>query len=610
MPNAIDEYANAIAVIGMACRFPGGCDSPQKFWQLLIDKQDAITDIPKDRWDVERYYDPNPKAHGKMYTRKGGFISGVDLFDAGFFNITPREAQDVDPQQRLLLEAAWEAIENANLSPRELKTSNAGVFVGISSSDYAQMLAKQGDPEELSVHFIAGKDLSAAAGRISYFLGLEGPSLSIDTATSSSLVAVHYACKELLQGTCYFALAGGVNLILSPEPTIYRARARMLSPDGYCKAFDASANGYTRAEGCGVVVLKRYQDALKDKDAILALIRGSAVRQDGSSKGFTAPNPKAQRDVIKLALADARLKPQDIGYIEAHGTGTPLGDPVEIQALCDVFENTHTHEKPLLIESLKNNIGHLEAAAGIASLIKVTLAMKNETIPAHIHFHTLNPKIDLHSIEAEIPIENKSWSQGENSLRRAGISSFGLTGTNCHVVMEEAPSQDVQERLKRPLHLFILSAKNKVALQDYIKQYLEYFSHHPNVDLGDLCYTQSTSRTHFLFRLAVITDSMSDLIEKLKKTLLGQPDRDIDVNVVSRDLNLTYSPAEDFQALGIEDDEAWRKLFLGVRQFYLQGFEIDWKRLNAPYAAQKIPLPTYPFQRERYWSEILKSDSG
>src|SRR3990167_3827429 len=228
MPENKNPYANAIAIVGMACRFPGDCNLPDDFWRLLIENRDAITEIPKDRWDVDAYYDPNPKAHGKMYTRMGGFISDVDLFDADFFNITPREAQDVDPQQRLLLEAAWEAIENANIAPRELKTSNTGVFVGISSSDYANMLASRGDPQELSVHFIAGKDLSAAAGRISYFLGLEGPSLSIDTATSSSLVAIHYACKELLQGTCHFALAGGVNLILSPEPTIYRARARML----------------------------------------------------------------------------------------------------------------------------------------------------------------------------------------------------------------------------------------------------------------------------------------------------------------------------------------------------------------------------------------------
>lgn len=601
-----NPYEKAIAIVGMACRFPGDCNLPDDFWQLLIENRDAITEIPKDRWDVDQYYDPNPKAHGKMNTRKGGFISHVDLFDAEFFGITPREAQDVDPQQRLLLEAAWEAIENANISPKKLMTSNTGVFVGISSSDYANMLASRGDPEELSVHFIAGKDLSAAAGRISYFLGLEGPSLSIDTATSSSLVAIHYACKELLQGTCYFAIAGGVNLILSPEPTIYRSRAHMLSPDGYCKAFDASANGYTRAEGCGVLVLKRYEDALKDNSQILALIRGSAVRQDGSSKGFTAPNPKAQRDVIKLALADAKLKPNEIDYIEAHGTGTPLGDPVEIQALGDVFENTHSHEKPLIIESVKNNIGHLEAASGMASVIKVALALKNEMIPAHVHFEQLNPKIDLHSIEAKIPLTNIPWPKEKNRLRRAGVSSFGLTGTNCHLILEEAPPLKVREALKKPLYIFMLSAKDKSALQNYIKKYLDFLSKNPELNLGDLCYTLATARMHFPMRLAIITNSLSDLVAKLKKTLLGEPHRDIDMNFISRSLTLTYSPPQELGSLSLDDIEPWQKALQGLRQFYLEGFEIDWERLERPYASQKIHLPTYPFQRKPYWSPILK----
>lgn len=596
-----EDYRNAIAIVGMACRFPGDCNSPEKFWELLISNRDAITDIPSERWDVEAYYDPNPRAHGKMVTKKGGFISNVDLFDAHFFEMIPSEAQDVDPQQRLLLETAWEAIENANIPVSRLKTTSTGVFVGISSSDYSNLLASLGDPDQLSVHFIAGKDLSAAAGRISYFLGLEGPSLAIDTATSSSLVAIHYACKELLQGTCYTALAGGANLILAPEPTIYRSRARMLSPDGYCKAFDASANGYTRSEGCGVIVLKRLHDALNDNSEILAIIRGSAVRQDGSSKGFTAPNPKAQRDVIRLALADAKLNPQDIDYIEAHGTGTPLGDPVEIQALADIFENSHTAEKPLIIESVKNNIGHLEAASGMASVIKATLALKNQLIPAHIHFNTLNPKIDLHGIEAIIPVENRAWPKKKNFPRRAGVSSFGLTGTNCHIILEEGPPVKVKEAKERPWHLFILSAKEKKALENYIKNYIIFLKQNPELDLGNLCYTLSTARTHFSHRLAIIANSLPDLVKKLEKIQVSEADPDVAMAEVERSVDLIYNPPEP---------ERDKKFLQGLSQFYLQGFEIDWERLDRPFASQKVHLPTYPFQRVRHWSPILDSLSS
>jgi acyl transferase domain-containing protein len=603
----ISDYENAIAIVGMACRMPGDCDLPEKFWQLLIENRDAITDVPSNRWNMDDYYDPNPKAQGKMITRKGGFISNVDLFDANFFKITPNEAEDVDPQQRILLETAWEAIENANIPARKLKATTTGVFIGISSSDYANMLASRGDPEQLSVHFIAGKDLSAAAGRISYFLGLEGPSLSIDTATSSSLVAIHYACKELLQGTCAYALAGGVNLILAPEPTIYRSRARMLSPDGYCKAFDASANGYTRSEGCGVLVLKRYQDAVNDNDEILAVIRSSAVRQDGSSKGFTAPNPAAQRAVIKLALSDAKLTPKDIDYIEAHGTGTPLGDPVEIQALGDIFENSHSAEHPLIIESLKNNIGHLEAASGVASVIKVALALKNERIPAHIHFSTLNPKIDLHSIPAIIPTQNLAWPKNENRLRRAGISSFGLTGTNCHLILEEAPPTKIQTAIKRPLHIFTLSAIDATALKAYAQKYIDYLSKNPSLDLGDLCYSVTTGRNHFSYRIAILTSSLPDLITKLEKFTQGEKDPDMDANDIARHLGLTFSLTEDLREIPENDLDSWRKLLDGIRRFYLQGFEVDWEHLNRAYVSRKIHLPTYPFQRERFWSEILES---
>ena len=352
-----------IAVIGLACRVPGASDS-DAFWRLLDQGVDAIGEIPADRFDVEDYYDPDPDAPGKITTRWGGFLDQIGAaFDPQFFGIAPREAVSMDPQQRLLLEVSWEALEHAALAPARLRGSRTGVFVGISSFDYAQLLASQ-DEATIDAYLGTGVAHSASVGRVSYVLGLEGPNLAIDTACSSSLVAVHQACQSLLAGESDLALAGGVNVILTPTATISLSKARMLAPDGRCKTFDATADGFARGEGCGIVVLKRLADATRDGDRILAVIRGSAVNQDGASSGLTVPNGPAQTRVIRGALEQAGIAPGEVDYLEAHGTGTSLGDPIEVQAAAAALGTGRPADRPLLLGSVKTNIGHLEAAAG------------------------------------------------------------------------------------------------------------------------------------------------------------------------------------------------------------------------------------------------------
>ena len=383
------DTAEPVAVIGMACRFPGA-DGPEAFWDLLARGGDAITEIPKDRWDVDAYFDTDPNAPGKMYTRWGGFIDGIDRFSPAFFGIAPREAASMDPQQRLLLEVAWQALENADCAPERLTNRRVGVFVGIGATDYAELEVMQGTGA-IDAYNGTGGSHSVAAGRLSYFLGVRGPSVAVDTACSSSLAAMHLAVGSLRKGESDLALVGGVNLMMSPDSLVTLSKARMLSPDGRCKTFDAAANGYVRGEGCGVLVLKRLSDAIADGDTILAKIRGSALNHNGRSGGLTVPSGPAQQELIRQALDDAGLTPSDVTYLEAHGTGTAVGDPIEVEALGNVHAN---RVQPLLIGSVKSNVGHLEWAAGICGVIKVILAMRHGQIPASLHVKTLNPHVN------------------------------------------------------------------------------------------------------------------------------------------------------------------------------------------------------------------------
>jgi len=502
-----------IAIIGMGCRFPGNANNPEAFWQLLRNGVDAIREVPADRWDIDAYYDPDPDTPGKMYARYGGFLEQVDQFDPQFFGITPREAASMDPQQRLLLEVSWEALEHSGLSPHKLVGSRTGVFVGIGIDDYAKAQIKTSTP--IDAYTGSGNAFCFAAGRLSYVLGLQGPSLAVDTACSTSLVTVHLACQSLRAGECNLALAGGVSLMLSPEVTQYLSKTRALAPDGRCKTFDAKADGYVRGEGCGMVVLKRLSDAIADNDNILALIRGSAVNQDGSSSGLTVPNGAAQQSVIRQALANAKVEPTEMSYVETHGTGTALGDPIEVRALGAVLGEGRSEDKPLVIGSLKTNIGHLEVAAGVASLIKVVLALQHQEIPAHLHFHEINPHISLDEIPAKIPTQATPWLGGE-VRRLAGVSSFGLSGTNAHLVVEEAPAREpVQAEVERPLHLLHLSAKSEDALQQLANRFETYLRTHVSLNLADIGFTINTGRSHFAHRLALVAESSEQACQQL-----------------------------------------------------------------------------------------------
>jgi microcystin synthetase protein McyG len=506
-----------IAIIGMGCRFPGLADSPEAFWQLLHDGRDAIIEVPKPRWDVDAFYDLDPEAAGKMYTRYGGFLSEpVDTFDPYFFGISPREATSLDPQQRLLLEVAWEALEHANIVPEQIYGSSTGVFVGISNFEHALSLLRPANLDRINAYFGTGSSLGVAAGRLSYLLGLTGPSLIVDTACSSSLVATHLACQSLRLKECDLALVGGSHLILGPELHLIFSKAQMLSADGRCKTFDAAADGYGRGEGCGVIVLKRLSDAKADGNPIYAQIRGSAVNQDGPSGGLTVPNGPSQEKVIRQALASGGIEPDQISYIEAHGTGTSLGDPIEMSVLSNIFSQNHSIDKPLVVGSVKSNIGHLEAAAGVASLIKVVLSLQHKEIPPHLNFKQPNPRIDWENFPVKVPTSLQPWLA--DSQRIAGVSSFGFSGTNAHVVLEEGPGKQhasVISHKERLFHLLTLSAKTHEALTVLAEHYEQYLSAHPNLDLGDIGFTANTCRSHFQHRLSVVGDSNTQVREKL-----------------------------------------------------------------------------------------------
>ncbi|WP_437494050.1 type I polyketide synthase [Sorangium sp. So ce1014] len=514
-----------IAIVGMGCRMPGGADSPEALWRLLRDGVDAIAEIPRDRWDIDAYYDPDPDAPGKMSTRWGGFLDDVNRFDASFFGISPREAAGMDPQQRLVLEVAWEALERANLPADGLLGSRTGVFIGIGTNDYLRRAQRlMPTPASINAYLGTGNALSAASGRLSYVLGLQGPSMSIDTACSSSLVAIHLASQSLRAGDCTLALAGGVNLILEPDANIAFSRARMLAPDGRCKTFAASADGYVRSEGCGVLVLKRLSDARRDGDNVLAILRGSAVNQDGASSGLTVPSGPAQEAVVRAALERAGIEPSVVSYVEAHGTGTSLGDPIEVEALGAVLGAGRPPDRPLLIGSVKTNIGHLESAAGVAGVLKVVLSLLHRELPPHLHFVAPNPLIDWSKARISVPATGAPWLPVEGR-RVAGVSSFGFVGTNAHVVLEEAPSlAEVKEAAaERPAQLLCISAKREGALRELAGKYAAHLESHPEEQLGDVVFTAHTGRAHFAHRLSVVGASREEMQERLSTYARGEP---------------------------------------------------------------------------------------
>lgn len=514
---SFQSMAEPIAIVGIGCRFPGDAHSPADFWRLLKEGRLAISEVSADRWDINTYYDPDPDAPGKMYTRHGGFLKNLAQFDASFFGISPREATRMDPQQRLLAEVSWEALEHAGLPASTLAGSKTGVFIGMMNNlEYAMLQMQPGETtHQDDPYFSMGSASSVAAGRLSYLLDLQGPTMAVDTACSSSLVCVHLACQSLRNGECNLALVGGVNVILLPENMVNACKMRMLSPDGRCKTFDADADGFVLGEGCGVVVLKRLSEALQDKNPVLAIIRGSAVNQDGQSNGLTAPNRLAQEAVIRQALSAANVKPEQVSYVEAHGSGTSLGDPIEIGALTGVLYENRLSDNPLVVGSVKTNIGHLAGAAGIAGLIKTVLALQHKEIPAHLNLQELNPHISQQDHQVFIPRATMPWD-APHGPRIAGVSSFGWSGTNAHVVLEEAALDQGSSDAAEPWQLFVVSARTASALEAQTQQLTTYIKGHPSTNLADIAYSYQTSRSPLTYRRAIVGRDAADIVRTLE----------------------------------------------------------------------------------------------
>ena len=521
-----------IAIIGMACRFPGAADTPARYWELLARGEDAVTEVPPERWNIDEYYDADPDVPGKMSSRWGGFLRSVDRFDAHFFGISPREAQRMDPQHRLLLEVAWEALEHAGVNADRLAQTHTGVYVGMSSVDYLQVM-RSGGLSSFDAYTASGAAHSIASGRLSYLLGTRGPSMSIDTACSSSLVAIHQAVSSLRRAESNLALAGGVNLILRPDVTVALSKAHMMAPDGRCKAFDSRANGFVRSEGCGMLVLKRLIDAEADGDPVLAVIRGTASNQDGRSNGLTAPNGVAQEAVLRAALEDARVTPQEVQFVETHGTGTSLGDPIEVQALAAVFGPGRAAENALLIGSVKANLGHLESAAGVAAIIKTVLALQHGVVPAQQHFIHPNPYIPWDDIPVRVPRVATPWPAPAtaDTARLAGVSSFGFSGTNVHVLLGSAPARKAPTAaLERPRHVLTISARGDEARRALVTAYRAELSRDAAC-LADIAFSANAGRAALTHRSAVIAATKEEAITRLDE-LASTPNANAQTGVV------------------------------------------------------------------------------
>ncbi|MBF0120443.1 MAG: type I polyketide synthase [Desulfobacterales bacterium] len=581
--------SSEIAIIGMSGRFP---ESPnvEKFWDNLINSRDLIKEVPKDRWDWKNCFGDPKKNENKTDSKWGGFLDDVKSFDADFFRISPREADKMDPQQRIIMEEVWKTIEDAGYKPSFLSGTKTGVFIGASNNDYIELLQKEGVHQDAYVS--SGSHLCMISNRVSYFLNLNGPSLVVDTACSASLVAVHQAVCAIQNKECTMAIAGGVNLCLIPRKYFSLSHAGMLSPDGRCKTFDKKANGFVKAEGAGIILLKPLKKAIEDGDHIYGIIRGTALNHNGFG-GFehslTASNSEAQAQLLISAYEDANLSPDTITFIEAHGTATALGDPFEIAGLKKAFKTLYNKwnlpepKTPhCAIGSVKSNIGHTEPAAGITGLIKILLAMKHKKIPANLHINELNPRIRLDKTPFYIVKELEEWKQlidekGIPIPRRAGVSSFGFGGANAHVVIEEYENK--QEHIdNNKQYIIVLSAKNEEILKIYAKNMVDFLEKNKdNILLSNIAYTLQIGRESMSKRLAFVAHSINDLIIKLNHYCNGKYNSEL------------------------YDDE--------IVNLWLSGEEVNWDLLYTDSNPKRIPLPTYPFEKKKYWydSSIKKT---
>lgn len=574
-----------LAVVGIGCNFPGS-NSPEDFWSLLQNGEDAVSEIPSDRWNTKKYFDADPSVKGKIYSKAGGFIDTVKFFDNDFFSISPREALNMDPQQRRLLELSWEALERAAIDPQTLKGSKTGVYVGVTTNDYGEQIIRSHGLKSLDSFFLSGNTTNAIAGRISYFFGFQGPSLTVDTACSSSLTGIHLACQSLRSGEINVALAAGTNLILAPDASVATCSTQMLSATGRCRTFSDDADGYVRSEGCGVVVLKRLSDAQKDGNPILAVVRGSSINQDGSSAGLTVPNGPAQEKLIREALHNAGLQPSDISYLEAHGTGTALGDPIEIRSAAAVYCQHRAVDKPLLIGSVKTNIGHLEACAGIAGFIKSVLSIHNGIIPPHLHFDKPNSAIPWNDYSISVPLKPSAWPAFDTQ-RVVAVSSFGASGSNAHIILSAIPEANptispvkTNKEKTEEWCCLPISAKTETALMELIFRYI-LFLERTDESFFSICVSAALGRKHFEHRVGVVGRNNAELIQALQVLVRGE---------------LPQKSAN-------KDNDV-----ITMAQRYQSGESIDWLSIEGFAQQARVILPVYPFKKSQFWLPLVDTD--
>jgi polyketide synthase PksN len=574
-----------IAVIGMAGRFPGAGDVAE-FWSNIAAGRDCVTEVPPERWNPRDYFDPDPAAAGKTLSRWGGFLADIDKFDSLFFNISPAEAELMDPQQRLFLEEAWHALEDAGYARDRAALSRCGVYVGVTDAEYQDIIRRSGT-EANPAQVLTGNSHAILAARIAYFLNLRGPTVTVQTACSSSLVAVHMACRSLIDGEAELMVAGGVQLYLGAEPYVFMSKAGMLSPEGRCKTFDQAADGFVPGEAVAAVVLKRLDAALRDGDPIHGVIKGTAINQDGKTNGITAPSSTAQQELLTGLYRRFGLDPDSLGYVEAHGTGTALGDPIEFHALTEAFRAFTGRRQFCALGSVKTNIGHASSSAGVAGLIKLLGALKNETLPPSLHYRAPNPQIDFESSPFYVNTEARPWPVPTGTPRRAAVSSFGFSGTNCHLVAEEAPPTPPASA-ESGSQLVVLSAKTGEALWTRARQLADWLrGAGRDAGLADIAYTLGTARQHFPERWATVAGSRAELLDRLEHFLSGE----------------TAPATSRLASLETDSLEAWA-------EHYRAGREVDWDAVFAGRTARRISLPLYPFARIRHWVEIRRQTTA